>query len=723
MKKLIDYQPCQLLISLIIVSWSGNPCTLFSQAIGDFQINENTDDSNQTRPFIASDGKTNFVAVWQDRRNGNWDIYGQLYDANGIAQGYNFKVTDDVNDRDQLSPAIAMDDGGNFVVVWRDDGDHSFYGQRYSNNATQIGDNFKISEMPVPSYENHPAIGMGKDGSFVVAWHDNYERLYCQRYDTHGVKLGSNSLVDGAGRNQFYPAIAIDENGYFILVWGDRRSIYGDTDVYLQRFDLDGIKVGSSIKVNEASRFYQSDPRIDIDTHGNFVVAWEDARNEYDRSADIYGQRFNSGCNPIGINFKVNDNVDNSYQASAAIAIDKNSGDFLVVWTDYRNGSSNSDVYGQFFSSDGQTVETNFRINNDAGIHIQDYPDVKWVNNRVYMAWADNRVTGQGDDVFAHIEIFNSSPTANAGIDQTVEATSQQGAEVTLNGSGSDDPDTDQLTYIWRENNNIIAGPANNPSSIVLLSLGRHVIELTVDDGKGRTSTDEVIIYVVDTTLPNLDVSLSPEMLWPPNHKMVAIQATVNASDICDPAPSIILMSILSNESDDGISDGDKANDIQYADLGTLDLEFQLRAERSGVEEGRVYTVKYSATDASGNMILKKSRVIVSHDKGQLGKSIGMMNDIAVAQTFALFHNFPNPFNPTTVISYALSEEGVVIIQIYDIQGHLVKTLVDEHKQKGVYSVEWNATDDHHYPVSSGIYICQMKVKQHVFSRKLILIQ
>jgi hypothetical protein len=87
----------------------------------------------------------------------------------------------------------------------------------------------------------------------------------------------------------------------------------------------------------------------------------------------------------------------------------------------------------------------------------------------------------------------NLPPLANAGTDQTIEATSPAGTEVTLDGSGSSDPDNDPLTYTWRENGSVIA---TDQTCEIMLALGSHTIELTVNDGKGGVDTDEVIITV-----------------------------------------------------------------------------------------------------------------------------------------------------------------------------------------------------------------------------------
>jgi hypothetical protein len=183
-----------------------------------------------------------------------------------------------------------------------------------------------------------------------------------------------------------------------------------------------------------------------------------------------------------------------------------------------------------------------------------------------------------------------------------------------LDGSGSTDPDNDPLAYTWvLPDGTIMSGETIGP----YLPVGTHTITLTVDDGKGGTDTDTVDVTVMDSTPPSLSVSLSPESLWPPNHKLVNIFASVQASDTCSDSPNVELISIVSSEPDNGKGDGNTNNDIQGASYGTDDRTFSLRAERSGKRRGRIYTITYRATDASGNVAGATDEVAVLRNRGK----------------------------------------------------------------------------------------------------------
>lgn len=121
----------------------------------------------------------------------------------------------------------------------------------------------------------------------------------------------------------------------------------------------------------------------------------------------------------------------------------------------------------------------------------------------------------------------------------------------------------------------------------------------TTDPGVTTSATFRV--RVIDVTPPAIAISLSPDVLDTPNHELVSIVATVTATDDYDPNAAVELVTVTSDEPDNGLGDGDTDGDIAGVDTGTDDRAFELRAERSGLGDGRVYTVVYRATDASGN--------------------------------------------------------------------------------------------------------------------------
>jgi hypothetical protein len=210
--------------------------------------------------------------------------------------------------------------------------------------------------------------------------------------------------------------------------------------------------------------------------------------------------------------------------------------------------------------------------------------------------------------------IVDIAPVADAGDDQTVYCPTP----VTLDGSGSTDANStagtndDITSFEWFEGQTKIA---DGEVAQVDLAVGIHAITLQVTDKAGATATDDVTITVVDTTPPVVTLHMSPDYLWPPNHKMKNVHAILDIQD-CDPAPTVELVSVTSNEPANGLGDGDTSPDISGASLGTDDRDVKVRAERSGTGSGRVYTFVYRVTDASGNFTDATATVTVPHDQG-----------------------------------------------------------------------------------------------------------
>ncbi|MCZ6632573.1 MAG: T9SS type A sorting domain-containing protein, partial [bacterium] len=101
----------------------------------------------------------------------------------------------------------------------------------------------------------------------------------------------------------------------------------------------------------------------------------------------------------------------------------------------------------------------------------------------------------------------------------------------------------------------------------------------------------------------------------------------------------------------------------------------------------------------------------------------GVLNVESTPTEFALFQNFPNPFNPETTIKYNLAESADVTVQIYNVVGQVVRTLVAERQSSGRYQVQWSGKDDRGVAVSSGIYFYQISAGKFHDVRKLMLLK
>ncbi len=369
--------------------------------IPDFQVNEN-DTTYADKPSIALDGSGNFIITWEDfdARIADKDIYAQRYSSDGSALGTNFRVNDDQGNTYQENPSIAADDSGNFIITWEDNRNGIYawdiYAQRYSSDGSSLGTNFKVNDDQGSVSQNYPSIASDGSGNFIITWYDGRNGnsdIYAQCYSSDGSLLGTNFKVndDQGSASQYYPAIAADCNGNFMIVWYDSRS-----NIYGQRYSSDRSALGSNFIVPDQDSKYPYEHSVAADCNGNFIITWVDGRNGID---DIYAQRYRSDGSTIDKNFKVNDQPSVIYHSKKPCVAAEEGGNFIIAWADKRSYPEN--IYAQRYSCDGNTIGSNLRITG-TNESLQLSPDIILWKGYIYSTWSDNRADRR-DDVWANI--------------------------------------------------------------------------------------------------------------------------------------------------------------------------------------------------------------------------------------------------------------------------------------------------------------------------------
>jgi hypothetical protein len=220
------------------------------------------------------------------------------------------------------------------------------------------------------------------------------------------------------------------------------------------------------------------------------------------------------------------------------------------------------------------------------------------------------------DEINVMVDNVNHSPTASAGDDQTTD----EGGSVTLHGSGTD-PDNDPLTYEWTQFSGptvTLSGTTSPTPNFTAPAVGAGgadlMFELVVrDDGLLESEPDQVTVHVLDKNDPPACelASVSPAILWPPNHKLVPVAIT-NVSDSNNDQVTINIVSVTQDEPSKGLGDGDTSPDTVIQGEGEAVL---LRAERAGNGNGRVYEVTFTAEDSDGGSCAGTVTVCVPRDR------------------------------------------------------------------------------------------------------------
>jgi len=318
---------------------------------------------------MAMDADGDFVVAWtSDGQDGSGQgVYAQRYNATGLAQGAEFRVNTTTADNQQY-PDVAMDAGGNFVVVWesnlQDGAGRGVYAQRYNAAGVAQGGEFRANTFTANS-QDAAVVAMDASGDFVIAWDSVGQEavgqvgVYAQRYNAAGVPQGGEFHVNTfTTKDQETPAVAMDPDGNFVIVWAsdDQAAIGSSLDIYGQRYNSAGAPQGSEFPVSTLNNSFQWFPDVAMDVDGDFVVVWETL---HFGDGDIAARRYSAAGVALGGEFSVN--AASNTASGSDVAIDA-AGNFIIVW-DGEGSGDNQAVTARRFGSSGLPLGGEFRVN------------------------------------------------------------------------------------------------------------------------------------------------------------------------------------------------------------------------------------------------------------------------------------------------------------------------------------------------------------------------
>ena len=268
---------------------------------------------NQLNPDIAMAKNGAFVVVWESvnhvgRLQGGQsgkDVIAQRFSATGQPIGPEIIVTPDINTNakgDQDNVSVAMNDTGEFMIVWESD-----------------------------------------DG--------NNTGIFAQRYNSAGGAVGSIIPINqGTAGAQTNPKVAIDPNGRdFVVSWHNNAPGLENDGLYMRKFNPTNQAIGGDVRVDTTTRFFgPQDHSIDMETGGDVVITWRGQGNPTDPASGIYARYYEATgpggqLQPLGDEIHIN-NVIAGAQGEPAVAITNDITNprqpFAVTWTTDEPGSS-----------------------------------------------------------------------------------------------------------------------------------------------------------------------------------------------------------------------------------------------------------------------------------------------------------------------------------------------------------------------------------------------
>jgi RHS repeat-associated protein len=246
----------------------------------------NVTTADQTRPAIVAGGDGAIHAVWADTRSGDSDVYYARRDPATGAWSASERVNN-VTTSGQTQPALAVDATGNVYVVWADArisaADDDIYFSKRSAATGTWSAGVRVNDDGAGKHQNDPTIAISSSGVVIAAWYD--ERGGGTKKNIQSARLPAGSSTWSANMEvtgnhaavKGDPELAIGSDGTAYLAWRDLQS--GNADIYFSSLPNGGSTWSANTKVSDdPGSALQDAPDIGVDTAGNLLAVWNDAR-------------------------------------------------------------------------------------------------------------------------------------------------------------------------------------------------------------------------------------------------------------------------------------------------------------------------------------------------------------------------------------------------------------------------------------------------------------
>ncbi|MBY0587807.1 hypothetical protein K2X85_11565, partial [bacterium] len=592
--------------------------------------------SNQQASSMAMDSNGNFVVVWESENqfsgSSGKDIYAQRYNAAGTKVGAEFRVNT-FTTNDQSGPDVAMDNNGNFVVVWtstnQDTGNSTgVYGQRYNASGVAQGSEFRLNN--VTQYDQlDPSISMDATGNFVVVWTSGTDQplafpapqdglgglygVYGARYNSAGTRLtGTEFRVNNTTAGvQGLASVASDSSGNFTVAWTSTGQESGNGDssaVYFRRYNSAGTALTSEARVNQTTTGEQFAPEIGMNASGAFVITYASSQDDtVTNRNNTYARLYNSSGTATSNEFRVNTYLPGE-QYLQSVAMDT-AGNFVVAWSSGYDNVANpgpelqqdGNMYGVYFQryfANGTTDGGEYRVNTfTTGNQWLPSIAMRASNGNFWISWSSfGQDAANGYGVYLEPYGPNTLPTAVTGGPYTVA----EGNSLVLNGS-SVDPDFGQtVTFSWDLNGDGVYGDATGATPTLTWSQlqalgindgpGSRTVRVRTFDGFDTTTSASTTLTIINTA-PTATISSQSAAV-----RGETISFTLTASDpsSVDQAASFTYQVDWNND-----------NIVDFTQSGGTSIVVSNIYTASGV-----YTARVRATDKDGGVGAWASKIV-----------------------------------------------------------------------------------------------------------------
>lgn len=676
-------------------------------------------------PSVAVEPSAGFLVAWEDYRNGNADIYAQLYNGAGVKVGSNLALVPSPNNvADQYAPRVAFLSANKYVISWLDQrSGQEVYLQEYNTNSGLTGGNKLVSGGDPLELAWDIDLAVATDGHLLVSWASfgALSQIKTVRYDLLLNRIGTPAArnLSLLGQRWAPSARFLADSGY-VLSWTE--VISDNNDISLMVFDTLGTRLlPAEVRVNDdALGAVSSQPSIAAASNWYNLVAYADQRRDL---GDIYLRAFSNALSTVYPSQRVNQDGAGVLQAQPSVAVTYDDA-ALVLWVDSRvlGGLSGQRVFARKANYYGQLVESEFALSDSIQTAAKSNPKARCgINGDMLAAWLDKRsgsweIYGRWLDTAFRPDgpefLISSGDDIQAG-SLTLTCGVQGRWLVSWIDLGAGAP---TIGARWYNSDKTVGGQYSYAPSVSGTTLISAVASASVTDvGFLWTALDQdgarVLYYsLVDFSGNELQtpVAVIDDMSAAPATPALAIdeagRVLTSWIDRREGRPQVYMQLFEANLTPIG------------SNLAVTSAAPELmQSPSAAMAHGRAF-VTWADSRALGMNIY--AGMIVYDVTGT-----GDDDPPTLPAEFTLQQNYPNPFNPTTHISFALPQAADVTLEIFNVLGQRVRTLLSKPMAAGSYTVTWDGTSAGGSPVASGVYLYRLTAAGQTLQQKMILMK
>ena len=699
-------------------------------------------------PAVSFDG-INYLVVWEDFEEVSWDscykyirgarvsIDGTLIDTIPFTFITYSTTTHFPQIKDLIIKPALYFGNKNYLLVWNfinPTGDYSMniYGVRISPEGSLLDTNY-IPISTASGNQVYPSLAFDSS-EFLVTWEDHRNNIngfnpsiYFTKVDTSGNVLDTlgTSLLTDTTINIRNPSVCYGGGEHLISFTDRRGNMFRydiDDDIFVSRVDISGNPLDSSGIPLSISTQHQRNPAVGY-SGDNHLIVWEDERGN---DIDIYGALVDTLGNliiPPGVFV-----VSNAEYNQVKPIVDFVDPYYLVAWQDYRDSSFFQKLYCTRIKKDGTVLDPDgiYLELIDTTFSIFPFISISNDSTNFLFAWQKKRAGGGG-----YFKIIASRvDTSGTILDPEGIIIDTIGYSPAISFDGNNwlicYKSYSGIKGIRLSSNGNIIHPSfkicnwyNFPTEPPSVTFNGDYYLVTWTTVEGYYPLNENIYgsrvspygYDIDT----IDIAISSKPLSEymqqlESHGGNFFSIWVDTRNVSNPYEDCTKSIYGTYIDPDGVVID--TNGIIFSP--TLSESKSPAIVRSS---GNRFFLCYSGFTESP---YGSYRIYGQFINALIGIEESKKDKISVNK---LGRNYPNPFSTSTIIQYKVREKGFINLYIYNLAGRLIRKIVNEWKDSGIFTARWDGKDKNGIYVSNGIYFYKLFTKDYSKTRKMVFIR